>query len=537
MLQQSIFQHLNEMCVRFSARAHIRIVLMVLASVTVLLTTQSLSQPLAQGRSKFLGCGTNSSIWSGLPLYWNQVTPGNDGKWGSVEGTQGQFNWTNLDLIYNYTVGRSLPFKEHTLVWGAQQPSWITSLDSAGQREAVRNWIQRVGERYPSMAFVDVVNEPFRNPPSYMNALGGSGTTGWDWVITAFQWARQYSFPGVKLLLNEYNILQDNAFTTNYLRLVDTLRVRNLIDGIGIQGHYFEFRSHIGDPSPYVYDVNVLRGNLDRIAATGLPVYITEFDIDEPIDSNQLAQYKIYFPLFWTHPGVKGMTFWGYIQNDVWSSHPNTFLIRTDGSERPVVPWLRRYVATPFPPTLVSPVGTSGVPRNPLLVWRFAATTISYRFQVATNLGFSSIVVDSTIADTLCRLNPLAANTRYYWRVSASNDSGTSVNSATAFFITGDQIVDVEESAESPVDFALYQNYPNPFNPTTRIEYSVPEKGYVSLKVYNLLGQEVATLFAGVQQRGNYSATFDGAGLASGVYLCRLHTGNYVQTRKLVLQK
>lgn len=68
----------------------------------------------------------------------------------------------------------------------------------------MEKWIRLVGERYPDMDFVDVVNEPFNAPPPYKNALGGSGTTGGDWVITAFQWARQYCPSRTKLLLNEY---------------------------------------------------------------------------------------------------------------------------------------------------------------------------------------------------------------------------------------------------------------------------------------------------------------------------------------------
>ncbi|HTY36346.1 MAG TPA: T9SS type A sorting domain-containing protein [Bacteroidota bacterium] len=88
-----------------------------------------------------------------------------------------------------------------------------------------------------------------------------------------------------------------------------------------------------------------------------------------------------------------------------------------------------------------------------------------------------------------------------------------------------------------PGEFKLSQNYPNPFNPTTHIEYSVPIGTHVSLKVFNLLGQEVLTLFDGIQQPGNYVATFDGSSLTSGVYFYRLESGDVSLSKKLVLVK
>jgi hypothetical protein len=88
-----------------------------------------------------------------------------------------------------------------------------------------------------------------------------------------------------------------------------------------------------------------------------------------------------------------------------------------------------------------------------------------------------------------------------------------------------------------PLRFQLDQSYPNPFNPTTVIGYQVPVTSRISLKVYNLLGQEAATLFEGIRRPGNYEVVFDGSGLASGVYFYRMIADNFVETKKLVLLK
>jgi hypothetical protein len=94
-----------------------------------------------------------------------------------------------------------------------------------------------------------------------------------------------------------------------------------------------------------------------------------------------------------------------------------------------------------------------------------------------------------------------------------------------------------EQPGNVPVGYVLDQNYPNPFNPTTQINYSIPQSGHLTLKVFNVLGQEVATLFSGVQNAGNYQATFEGSKFASGVYYYRLQAGDLSITKKMVLMK
>lgn len=90
---------------------------------------------------------------------------------------------------------------------------------------------------------------------------------------------------------------------------------------------------------------------------------------------------------------------------------------------------------------------------------------------------------------------------------------------------------------EIPSRFALQQNYPNPFNPTTTITYSLSERAFVQIKVYNILGQEVRKLVDSEEPAGQYSVIFSGNGLANGVYLYRLVTANVVLSRKAVLLK
>jgi hypothetical protein len=90
---------------------------------------------------------------------------------------------------------------------------------------------------------------------------------------------------------------------------------------------------------------------------------------------------------------------------------------------------------------------------------------------------------------------------------------------------------------ELPKEYVLRQNYPNPFNPSTTIEFALPHAGYTTLKVYNILGQDVAALIAGDYTAGTFRATWDASGFASGVYFYRLTAGEYVQTKKMVLMR
>ncbi|HEY0743596.1 MAG TPA: endo-1,4-beta-xylanase [Chryseosolibacter sp.] len=307
----------------------------------IVLFDECVSQ-IAKDKCKFLGNIISGSTPMDFTMYWNQVTPENAGKWGSVETIRDIMNWTQLDNAYNTAKSNNFPFRQHTFVWGQQQPEWMSTLSATEQKQEIEEWIQAYCERYPQTDFIDVVNEPLHAPPSYRLALGGSGLSGWEWVVWTFEKARQYC-PNAKLFLNDYNIVNDNGATTSYLQIINLLKSKNLIDGIGEQGHFLE-------STP----MTTIKANLDRLAATGLPIHISELDVHLADDTQQKNKYEELFPVLWSHPAVYGITLWGYRQGEIWRE--NAYLARTNGSERPALSWLKSYVANSTGGTLCSPV-------------------------------------------------------------------------------------------------------------------------------------------------------------------------------------
>jgi len=95
----------------------------------------------------------------------------------------------------------------------------------------------------------------------------------------------------------------------------------------------------------------------------------------------------------------------------------------------------------------------------------------------------------------------------------------------------------VSTTSQLQLHYVLYQNYPNPFNPSTTIRYELPKASYVTLKIYNVLGQEVATLVNEEKPAGNYEVNFNASNLSSGVYFYKIKAGSYVETKKMNLIK
>ncbi|WP_437729747.1 endo-1,4-beta-xylanase [Sorangium sp. So ce1335] len=282
---------------------------------------------------KFVGnITTGGQVRSDLARYWDQISPENEGKWGSVEPQRDVMNWAGMDRVRDYARQNGIPYKGHTLIWGAQQPGWLAGLPQSEQRAEVEEWIRAFCQRYPDVAIIDVVNEPPpHTTPVYMNALGGAGSSGYDWIVQAFKWARQYC-PNATLLLNDYNNIEYSSDNQNTINIVNRIRAAGApIDGIGAQAH-----------AAFSIPTSTVKGFLDRLAGTGLPVYITEYDIDLANDAQQLNVMQSQFPMFYNHPSVKGITLWGYVSGQTWLS--NSGLMSSGGQMRPAMSWLMSYL-------------------------------------------------------------------------------------------------------------------------------------------------------------------------------------------------
>ncbi|MCL4551001.1 MAG: family 10 glycosylhydrolase [Bacteroidetes bacterium] len=195
-----------------------------------------------------------------------------------------------------------------------------------------------------------------------------------------------------------------------------------------------------------------------------------------------------------------------------------------------------------LPPQLISPAhATYNVTLTPTFKWHQSVNATSYRIQVSSTIDFQNgtYVADTTLVDTtLATKVPLTPNKKYYWRVSAKNTYGTSYWSSQFGFQTTITNVDNENI---PTKISLNQNYPNPFNPTTEISFSIPEGGYTSLKVYNIIGEIVEELVSKYLSAGSYSVEFNArsakGGLPSGVYIYALQSGPKILIRKMILIK
>jgi GH35 family endo-1,4-beta-xylanase len=338
--------------------------------------------PIATGKNKFLGCIYSPTQKVNADKYFNQVTPENAGKWGEVETSDGVYDWSKIDEQRAYAKSKGFPFRYHVLVWGSQQPRWLKSMTDAQKVVKIKAWFQAVANHYDGssdarakLEYLEVVNEALNDPPNnidngpghsnnldddtsgdYINALKSLnaelGTTPgtYDWVINSFKLARKYFPCETKLMINEYSAENNYANVTNdYEILINQLKANKLLDVIGMQGHAFNTQKSISSQT-FAAHTAFLKSKLDQIASTGLPIMITELDIDGNTDSlyvptNNVAvreafqkkEFERIFGLYWNHPSVVGITLWGYLPGH-WRSAQEAFLVDAcTGNEKPAL--------------------------------------------------------------------------------------------------------------------------------------------------------------------------------------------------------
>jgi len=189
-------------------------------------------------------------------------------------------------------------------------------------------------------------------------------------------------------------------------------------------------------------------------------------------------------------------------------------------------------------------------------IYKSTDNGISWVNKTGAGPDYSSLIINSD--------GVMCAGTRGYW-VYTSTDNGENwqlvksgmgddkfvlslLTNSTGYLFAGMDyyglyksvnkvVTDVEDLKELPMDFDLKQNYPNPFNPSTKISWQAQSSGWQTLKVYDVLGNEIANLVEDYRNAGSYEVEFNASNLSSGIYFYTLIAGNYSQTKKMILLK
>ena len=307
------------------------------------MTCHAQRHPLNYNPNKFLGnITTMGQIRSDFDTYWDQLTPENETKWESIERSKGVFDFSTARREYDYCKEHGFKFKFHALLWGAQIPSYLQQLNADQTLEAITRWFDAVAKEFPDLEYIDVANEAVGSHSPYastriIQALGGTGKTGYDWLAKAFVMARE-RWPNAVLIYNDYNTFMYD--TDAYIKLINGIKAAGgPIDAAGCQSH----------------DLNDMSGAdfkkvLEKVHdGVNLPIFISEYDICKADDQIQLKRYQEQFPIMWEADYVAGVTLWGYIFGQTWVDDGNvkgaSGLIK-NGQERPALKWLREYMQT-----------------------------------------------------------------------------------------------------------------------------------------------------------------------------------------------
>lgn len=303
-----------------------RIAVVAAALLLVPVVPASAAGPLKDITDRYVGSAVAAQYLSGEADYrsvltreFDSVTPENEMKWAVVEPNRGQYDWSGADAIVDYAQRTGKSVRGHTLVWHSQYPGWLDDLGSSELRGVVKKHIKTEMGRYRGKIRAwDVVNEVFNEDGSRRQSIFQQ-RLGENYVADAFRWARAAD-PSAKLYINDYNIEGINAKSDAVYNLVRTLKQRGVpIGGVGIQAH---LSTQYGFPTS-------MRQNIERFAALGVDVAITEADVRIPLpaDSAKLDAQANYFKQVWDacHAVSRCVEFttWGFTDRHSWV--PDTF--------------------------------------------------------------------------------------------------------------------------------------------------------------------------------------------------------------------
>ena len=441
----------------------------------------------------------------------------------------------NIIAQLNWAKRQGFTFRGHTLVWHNQTPGtafFRTGYSSTGARlskeimtQRMENYIKEVirniHEGWPGLlSAYDVVNEAVNDDGTDRTSSEWYQTFGDNsYIMKAFEFARfytvQYGETQIKLYYNDYNTFNPQK-ADGIVRICGPIFHAGYLDGIGMQ-------EHDAITSPTAAQWIITYNKFDTVCTQ---MAVTEFDVTtgsaNPSSSVLMQQANQYGQLFKCFVERSYFSGRGKIinvskdgLNDQWTFKTNQSSSLWDSNDQ-------------CKPAFYA-VANVGLNYNKLDSLISAADSLNeneYTVDSWDNLNLSLMFAEN------------ALNKNYSYTNSAADTLKNAVDSLSAAIEDLQKIeTGVDGNNKTPVSFSLNQNYPNPFNPSTQISYSIPRSGYISLKVFNLLGKEVATLFEGYRNAGEYKITFNAAGLASGVYFYQLKANNFLATRKLLLLK
>lgn len=337
------------------------------AALTAALAVPAFAGPgLADGAAKFVGNITQSNTApaanSEFTKLWNQATAENGCKWGSVEGSRGNYNWAGCDAAYKWAKDNGGIFKFHALLWGSQYPGWLESLSATDTKTAITSWFDAVAKRYPDADLIDVANEAIWSGSGYhsnytktkiIEALGGdnvvNGKHQYNFLVEAFKMARA-RWPKAILIYNDYNTIQWNR--DQGIQLIQALQSQNApIDAYGLQAHDLQSQGGGNNGTGAgggCLNYNEFKSTMQTIhnGTNNIPIYISEYDIATTDDNVQKQCYQEQVSYWMEDQYVAGITLWGYIYGRTWTNNGAGYSgIIKNGQDRPAMTWLKEYLS------------------------------------------------------------------------------------------------------------------------------------------------------------------------------------------------